>query len=84
MLRTFSAKVTGCEKKNNGYAFDFFDEDDYEDVSANKKNEKKSEPEKETETEEKPTAESEKKSSLLGHAPLKEDRPQKNETDDKN
>lgn len=62
----------------------YIDEDDYEDVSANKKNEKKPEPEKETETEEKPTAESEKKSSLLGHAPLKEDRPQKNENDDKN
>ena len=62
----------------------YIDEDDYEDVSANKKNEKKPEPEKETETEEKPTAESEKKSSLLGRAPLKEDRPQKNENDDKN
>ena len=60
----------------------YIDEDDYEDVSANKKNEKKAEPEKETE--EKPTAESAKKSSLLGHAPLKEDRPQENENDDKN
>ena len=71
----------------------YIDEEDFEDVSAKEKSEKSAEQESAENTEdaeksEDSAAEDTQKSNLLGHAPLKEDKPEKkskkSKNDDKN